>query len=113
TVDGVQIPYEETRSYPRSFSVNIPKCTRVEIQYKPSVLDYFFPYEFQQSLLSPTEIKSLQSMNTVVVEDTEKLEPFVTEVSQLTYLGMNYICETSLAYVNVYQGKEKVISFPI
>ena len=51
--DELHIPYEEKEDYlVRQHSLDTPNCTRIEIQFLPSTLEYFFPYKGQQALFS-------------------------------------------------------------
>ncbi|HEC04202.1 MAG TPA: hypothetical protein ENI81_11770 [Phycisphaerales bacterium] len=43
---------------------------RVEIKFQPSALEYFFPSDFQQSLLTPDELKQINSQKVFVEKDT-------------------------------------------
>ncbi len=83
-VEDVRIPYEEKDEHRRSRrnSLDIPACTRVEIRYRPSLLEYFFPYAGQRSLLNHQERQSLQSENTIVVQDREDLTTFVSNINK-------------------------------
>ncbi|MHC4302455.1 MAG: hypothetical protein ACYS7Y_34785 [Planctomycetota bacterium] len=50
----------------------LTSCARVEIQFQPSTLEYFFPYDFQHSLLTPEEMKQFTSKAPLVVGDSIK-----------------------------------------
>jgi hypothetical protein len=60
-------------------------CNRIEIQYLPSTLDYFFGSAEDLSLLSPEEIEYLQSLETIVVDDEE-------------YIGLLAFCVYNYSY---------------
>jgi hypothetical protein len=93
-VENARIPYEE-KAYQYSISrIDLPDlgaCAKVEIQYKPSTLHYFFPFAFQQRLLSLEELTYLRSEETIVVEDANKLRAFANDISKastkVTYGG--------------------------
>jgi hypothetical protein len=80
-IDDVHIPYQyeddlSIRRYPPDFT----RCARIEIQYQPSMLEYFFPYPSQQSLLSPKERKYLQSENNILVQKQKDITMFVNNI---------------------------------
>ena len=112
-VEDVRIPYEEKeKDWSTRRSIDIPPCTRVEIEYRPSMLEYFFPYTGQQSLLSPAEKQYLQSMKTIVVQDHEDLTAFVSNINE--GLPLNGIVRArTIAQVVCYHDDEHVTSFPI
>jgi len=82
-VDNLCIPYEEKQySLPYEKSAKPPvkykppdltSCTKIEIRYQPSMLEYFFPYSSHQRLMSPEEIKYLQS-ETLIVDNPEDIK---------------------------------------
>ena len=113
TVDDLHIPYEEkvdvsTRRYPS----DLTPCTRVEIQYQPSMLEYFFPYDGEQSLLSPTEKEYLQSMKTIVVENPDNLRALADEVNKGSRTS-EIVRQRSMAHVVCYRNDEPLMSLPI
>jgi hypothetical protein len=67
-LNGLHLPYS---SGVQRFTIpELDLCTKLEIQYQPSTLGYFFPYVSQMNLLSPTENRKLTSVKSVVVDDT-------------------------------------------
>jgi len=109
TVDDLHIPYSsEVQELP---APNLSGCTRVEIQYQPSMLEYFFPYAGQQSLLSPSEKEYLQSLRTIVVDDRERLKAFAQNVNEALDGGI--ITEGSTAHVICYHDGERLTSFTV
>jgi len=113
TVDGLLIPYEE--KWPKPSPPDLSRCTRVEIQYLPSMLEYFFPYKGQQKLLSPAEKEYLQSLKTVVVEDQKHLKDLTHEVSSLSFIGTKRGTITSPRMANIacYRDDKRLTSFTI
>ncbi len=53
--------------------MNAKGFEKIEIQYKPSILEFFFPYKSQQRLLSPDEMEYLQSDKTIVVNNKQDI----------------------------------------
>jgi hypothetical protein len=81
-IDNLHIPYEEKEYKQTGMPKSIINCTKLEIQYEPSMLEYFFPYDSQQSLLSPDEIKYLSSDKIIVIEKAQDIRAFAYEVSK-------------------------------
>jgi hypothetical protein len=112
-VDDLRIPYKEKEDQLiRGYSLDIPLCTRVESQYQPSILEYFFPYAGQQSLLNPAEKQYLQSKNVIVVKGQEDLNAFVNEINKGVPTS-GIVRERSMAQVVCYRDDERLTSFPI
>jgi hypothetical protein len=73
-IENIRIPYEEKRPHTTKIkSPGLHSYERIEIQYKPSILEFFFPYKSQQSLLSPDEMGYLQSDKTIVLNDKQDI----------------------------------------
>ncbi len=82
-VDNVQIPYEEMSGLHCEYGIpNLTSCTKVKIQYRPSMLDYFFPFAFQKNLLSPEELKYLESENTLILENIKQIKIFANNIKE-------------------------------
>ena len=113
TVDGMLIPYEE--EWPKPSPPDLSRCTRVEIQYQPSMLEYFFPYAGQKSLLSPAEKEYLQSLKAVVVKDQKYIKTFAREVSSLSFAGTKRGTVTAprMAHIACYRDDKSLTSFTI
>lgn len=113
-VEDVCIPYEEKNEdwWLRQRSLNIRPCTRVEIQYRPSMLEYFFPYVGQQSLLSPSEKQYLDSGKTIVVQDQQALKAFVNNINEGIRTG-GIVRERTMAQVVCYHDEGPPTSFHI
>lgn len=115
TVDNLSIPYYEEEQDPSIAHEppNLTSCTKVEIRYHPSMLDYYFPYAGQQSLLSPEEIRYLKTVRTIVLEDTEDLKAIINDIGNGTPTIGGITRQRSVAYVVCYDGSEHLMSFPI
>ena len=61
-------------------------CTRVDILYSPSTVEYFFLDDKRQGLLNNEEIAYLQSLKRIV-DDPEQIKALAHDVSQGAYLG--------------------------
>jgi hypothetical protein len=109
-LDGLHIPYSgevQSSTIPES-----DLCTKLEIQYQPSMLGYFFPYVGQMNLLSPTENHELTSVKSVVVDDSRSIGAFIQDVSKATLNG-GIIRGKSAAHVVCYHDKDRLNSFTI
>jgi len=109
-LDGFHIPYS---SEVQRFTIpELDLCTKLEIQYQPSVLGYFFPYIWQMNLLSPAENHELISTKTVVVDDTNSIGAFIQDVSEATLNG-GIIRGKGTAHVVCYHDEDCLNSFTI
>jgi len=112
-IEDVRIPYEEKSDRIRThYSLDITHCTQVEIQYKPSMLEYFFPYAGHQNLLSQAEKDYLQSIKTTVVDDSQALNSFIDNINKGVPTS-GIVRERSMANVVCYRGDKRLTSFPI
>ncbi|MHC4569644.1 MAG: hypothetical protein ACYTE3_28290 [Planctomycetota bacterium] len=109
TVDGLHVPYSSETQEGRA--PNLSDCTRLEIQYQPSMLEYCFPYAGEQGLLNTAEKQNLRSQRTIVVDDREQLEAFAQDVSEAIDEGI--ITEGRTAYVVCYHDDERLTSFTV
>lgn len=110
-VEGLRIPYEEEGLIFEIIpdSIDIPPCKAVEIQYKPSMLDYLYPYEGQRRLLNAEERQSLQSVKAIVVEDQEAIKSFVDAINK-GYSTWGIVREVSVAQVTCYDEDNKALT---
>ena len=112
-IEDQRIPYVGRERYPGFLPPDLNLCTRVVIRYQPSMLEYFFPYDGQQSLLSPEEKKYLQSEKLIVVDEPEDLKALANEVSnQINSIG-GIVCERSNAKVVCYRDDERLASLNV
>ena len=109
TVDGVSIPYEYEDDPSARCAPDLSSCTRIEIEYEPSALDFFFPFEGQRLLLSDEERTVLESEQTVVVSDLKALSNTVAR----GVFSREVIRQDSGAGVVCYRGDEPALSFRI
>jgi hypothetical protein len=110
-IDDIKIPYNESLERSKINPPDMNYCTKLEIQYQPSMLEYFFPYESQQSLFTSKEIEYLQSQNSIVIEDEKTIDEFANEVKQTKYYEGGIISEKSKANVAGYHDSKQVTSF--
>ena len=113
--DEVKIPYAGPPS--SQTGVSLPKppdlanCTRVTVVYEPSMLDYLFPSESEQSLLNLEEREYLQRRSTVVVDDSSQIKALRNEVSRGRSVGI--VVTGSTAHVVCHQGEKVLVSFTL
>ena len=110
-IDGLLIPYEEKDDLSQPH-FDLAPCTRIDIKYQPSVLEYFFPYEGQQSLLNKVEKQSLLAIDAVVIEDQEELTTFANDVDDRVRTN-GLTRQRGIAEVVCYRDDERLNSFTI
>jgi len=111
-VDNLNIPCEKERGGGLPLDFNFSSYTRVEIQYHPSMIDYFFPFSGQQSLLSPNEREYFYSTKTVVFENQDNLKILSDELNKGDLYGAN-VCQRSIACICCYRDNELLLTLPI
>jgi len=84
------------------------RCTRADIQYTPSALEFFFPHASQQDLLSSPEKEYLRTQKTLLVEDHEYLGAFIEEMA--TGFQCEVVPENATANVVLYRDDECLTS---
>jgi len=116
SVDIQKIPYIGRSPSPRFKPPDLNLCAYVDLQYTPSMLEYFFPYESQQSLFSPSEIQYLQSLKSASINDPNSIKFIIDDVCRS--IGGNYstdgiVCDRSIAQVVCYRDVDKLTSFNV
>jgi len=117
TVENLHVPYIEVSTLPEFKLESLNLCTKVEITYRPSMLEYLFPYFIQRSVLNSDEKKYLQSQEKIVVKDRTSINTLIHEIGKGDGWGCHggYIftdCST-MAHVYCYQGDKLLTSFII
>jgi hypothetical protein len=113
TKDNMHIPYYQKRLVqPKRYPPDLKLCTRVEIQYQPSMLDYFFPYSGQQGLISSEEKEHLQAIETIVVENKDNLKTLVEDINQGRGAS-GIVRQHTMAQVIGYHNNKHLMSFSI
>jgi hypothetical protein len=110
-IDDIKIPYIETFELLKINPPDMNSCIKLEIQYQPSMLEYFFPYKSQHSLFTRQEIEYLKSQNSIVIEDKKVIDEFANELKQTGHIEGGIVSEKSKANVTCYQGSRQVTSF--
>jgi len=88
-------------------------CTRMDIRYYPSTLDYVAPGIGGQSLFSRAEKTYLESLETFTTKDEERIKAFALDLSLGSYNGRarskpSYIPSV---YVTCYRNEKHLLSF--
>ena len=116
-IENLNIPYEMNRKHTtRIKSPGLHSYEKIEIQYKPSMLEYFFPYKSQQSLLSPDEMEYLQSDKTIVLnnkQDIYTVAHFIPHTRADTTVVVGFLRYRSHAEVVCYSEGKPFLSFSI
>lgn len=117
-IENVRIPYEEKRDYTTKIkSPGLHSYEKVEIRYKPSILEFFFPYKSQQSLLSPDEMAYLKSDRTIVLDNEQDIYTIAhfiphTRADTTVFVGVT-VRYRSHAEVICYSAGTPFLSFSI
>jgi len=109
-VDAPSIPYARENWHDRALP-DLTACTRMEIQFQPSALEFLFPHADQQDLLDPTEKEYLRSLDKHVVRDPKFLKAFADEVN----LGLDdaFMNERAVAHLICYRDEERFLSLSV
>ena len=110
-INDLRIPYEEKYDYPEVSIPDLNQCTRIKIQYLPSMLNYFFPYSHEPALLNTEEINRLKSLQTIVLDKQESIKIFSDDLSEGLHGGM--LTQRSSAHVICYRDDKHLMSFTI
>ena len=112
-VEDLAIPYdEEYLLFTKPESPDIHPCTRIEIEFRPSMLEYFFPYTGQQNILSDSERQTLRSSHSVIVDDQDLIDAFVNEINEMIIMD-GFVRRTSLAHIICYRETKPLMSFDV
>jgi hypothetical protein len=108
-----EIPYIGSSMEPSYSLPDLNGCTRVVIQYKPSMNEYFFPYTGQQNLFNTSEKQYLQSSQEFIVDNQKNIKTLIDDIckSRSDYFLGETVCEDSLAHVTCYRDSDKLTSF--
>jgi len=93
---------------------DLSRCTRVEIRYFPSILDYVFPGVQEENLCSPAELDYLRSLETIVADDQEHIKALARKIRLGSYYEPKGLPGVGFAFhVVCYQNGERLTSFSI
>lgn len=107
-------PSEPQRTQtPRPMPPDLSDCTRIEIRYLPSLLEYGFRGARRKSVLNPIELAHIRSLDPIVVEQKERVEGFAQSINQGVYHDTSESVPgvADVANVICYRGDERTASF--
>jgi len=111
SIDGLRIPCKRAlASDDKIGKTFFEASTRLQIGYKPSAFDYFFPFASDQSLLSREEIEHLQSEQTFVVEDPNIIKAFADKIAR-GHPFHGAVRHNKIAQFDCYRNNEHLKSF--
>jgi hypothetical protein len=90
---------------------DVGACTRVEVKYHPSMLEYFFPTAGEQSLLSPEEKAYLALQKTTLVDRREQIALLNNDIGRGEWSVV--VTEEARADVVGYRNEELLASFAV
>jgi len=98
---------------------DVRSCTRVEIRWQPSLLEYCFGDMHAEYLLSLAEKEYLQSTEVFVTEDSNRIKLFAQKVSEGRYMGrigggrgkIPWSLGPRVVRITCYRGNEQLASF--
>jgi len=113
---AISLLYAEPNRPSKPMHYDLYNCTRVEIQFEPSTLEYFIFFDKEKNLLSSAEREQLMSIKTIVSEDQEGINIFAAYLLHFGYYmgpvkGMIGI--KNKMHVVGYRKAERVMSFTI
>jgi len=112
-VENLRIPYIEEANL--SATHKLPKfssCNKIEINCHPLILDYFFPYQSQQSLLSSNEKESLSS-NTLLIKEANEIESIISNINLAESLGGDVVSYRNCANFTCFTDDKPQLSFSL
>ncbi len=93
--------------------VDVNDCNRIEIRYPRGTLPYFVPT--YRDILNQAETKYIQSHETFVLTDEERIKAFTSDMNSGSYTGR---LRGALAYgfpvqVTCYKNSKRIVSFTV
>ncbi len=90
-------------------------CTRIEIEYRPSILQSLFGNPMKRSLLSEEEESYLRSLTSIMLVDPNDIRVLADEVESAEYQGISRkpIQAAEYAVITCYVGSKPRTSFVI
>ncbi|NLT75854.1 MAG: hypothetical protein GXX98_04970 [Planctomycetes bacterium] len=117
SIEHLHVPYVEDVGFVDFAVEGLKDCTRAEIHYRPSMLEYLFPHPIQQSVLTSADRQHLQMQKVLLLEDRISIGALIDEVGKangwITCSGCAFGGRSTLAHVVCYQGHERITSFSI
>jgi hypothetical protein len=110
TIDGLRIPCERRQRPGPHSPPDLKTCTKLDIRFIPSAIEYLFPFAIEQSLLSPKENQYLRSDHSFFVQDENALRAFAREIVRGRPFG-GVAPESKIAHFDCYHDNGSLTSF--
>jgi len=111
TAEVQPLPYGTPDWRPPRFSSDLTACTRIEVSYQPSALDFFFPHADQQTVLTTAEREYLGALRSVTVKDRTALHAFKDDIGKATRQAI--VVGESKACVDCYAGDIRISTLEV
>ena len=95
---------------------DLSNCTRIEIHWTPGILDHTAPESsIQRSIFSSDDKEYIQSFDTYIVTDSERIKAFANDVSQGAYDRRlrGELSKKRTVHVTCYRNDERLTSFSV
>jgi hypothetical protein len=79
--DELELSYHEKDQIEQDLKVE--QCTRVSLAFDQTALQYFFPYAYEQELLSTSERQYMQSLDTLEITDRTLIDMLAKELGDV------------------------------
>ena len=113
-IENQRIPYTSQEDRLELDPPDLTNCTYVKIQYEPSMLEYFYPYQSQQDLFSNEEIQYLKSEKTIILKETKTIKDLADEIIKTKRSsGSGIVSNEYKACVLGYHNSSRTTSFVV
>ena len=112
----VVAPCAQPKEDPPDLGYELSRCTRVEITFAPSALEYLFPSDELRTLLSDKERRLLEPLKAIVSTDREAIQEVASyDLTRGYYTGPSKGAIALKNTVNVvgYHNEGRILSFRI
>ena len=111
-IENQRIPYTSQENRLEIGPPDLTNCTRVEIRYEPSILEYFYSYQSQHDMLNNEEIQYLQSEKTIILKEAKTIKDLADEIKQTKWSSdAGIVSNERKAYVYGYHDSSRTASF--
>jgi len=114
TVTDQVIPYAgQARGGWRTFRLpnDLVWCTRIDVRFRPSMLEHFFPYASEQSLLDTGEKEYLHSQETLTLSDRKGVRTVINDIRRGGPGGV--VAQAGTAQMRCFRGEECIGSITL
>ncbi|MBN2183533.1 MAG: hypothetical protein JW715_16610 [Sedimentisphaerales bacterium] len=110
-IENLSLPYEDEYKWKKLPLPDLTDCERLEIQFQPSMLEYFYPYPNQYDLLITEEKLYLNSENICISTEQKNIKVFAQALKEGKIGGI--IKEGPSASVTCYGNDNRLTWFTI